>query len=277
MPPVRICAGGDQRWSSLPRPHFCENLSIQQALYYYAPPSPRRLPWSCPSHYSARQQPPASLLLRRRSPLLPGPPEPPRHAFRRTRHRLLPHDQSRPSCGCSRTRRLLRARLAARSFGVRARPQPGRWPQRTPLAESLFLLSPRFIAPHGRLALHRLQSGPRGALLASLGLAWSSARTHSVESTTDLLLDPHWADYCSPWDFREWRETLLAGGQEDEAEAVRQSTRTGAPLGSLEFVRQLEASTGRRLEVFARARPKGKSSGPEDEAAQECLFAGHEE
>jgi len=35
--------------------------------------------------------------------------------------------------------------------------------------------------------------------------------------------------------------------------------------------------TGRRLEVFARGRPKGKSSGPEDEAAQECLFAGHEE
>jgi hypothetical protein len=33
--------------------------------------------------------------------------------------------------------------------------------------------------------------------------------------------------------------------------------RTGAPLGSLEFVRQLEVSAGRRLEVFARGMLKG--------------------
>jgi putative transposase len=85
---------------------------------------------------------------------------------------------------------------------------------------------------------------------------WSSARAHTVELARDAVLDCDWAGYCRFWDYREWRDLLLAGMPDGESSAVREATRTGEPLGSPEFVVGLERQVGRRLRLFPRGRPK---------------------
>lgn len=44
-----------------------------------------------------------------------------------------------------------------------------------------------------------------------------------------------------------WREYLAFGTAEQEAEAIRESTHTGRPLGAREFVEALEKGLQRRL------------------------------
>ncbi len=85
---------------------------------------------------------------------------------------------------------------------------------------------------------------------------WSSARAHTVELARDAVLDCDWAGYCRFWDYREWRDLLLAGMPDGESSAVREATRTGEPLGSPEFVVGLERQVGRRLRLLPRGRPK---------------------
>jgi putative transposase len=85
---------------------------------------------------------------------------------------------------------------------------------------------------------------------------WSSARAHTVELARDVVLDCDWAGYCRFWDYREWRDLLLAGMPDGESSAVREATRTGEPLGSPEFVVGLERQVGRRLRLLPRGRPK---------------------
>src|SRR5271157_6014290 len=59
------------------------------------------------------------------------------------------------------------------------------------------------------------------------------------------------------WSAEEWREFLAcARGAEQEAEQIRQSTHNGRPLGSLDFIRQLEQGTGRLLTASKGGRPR---------------------
>jgi putative transposase len=102
---------------------------------------------------------------------------------------------------------------------------------------------------------------------------WSSARAHGTEGACDAVLDRDWAAYCGGWDYREWQEILLAGAEDGEANAVREATRTGQPLGSREFLGRLERLAGRRLEVLKRGRPRRKPVPREEAHAQEYLFA----
>lgn len=58
------------------------------------------------------------------------------------------------------------------------------------------------------------------------------------------------------WSTTEWRGYLGAGEQEAELAAIRRSTYTGRPLGTSEFVSDLEQLTHRRLAPRKGGRPK---------------------
>jgi hypothetical protein len=92
---------------------------------------------------------------------------------------------------------------------------------------------------------------------------WSSARVHCNEGYSDGLVDLEM--WRNRWSAEEWREFLAsAGGAEEEAELehIRQSTHNGRPLGSLDFVRQLERGTGRLLTARKGGRPRKRCPEP---------------
>src|SRR5215813_4221126 len=49
------------------------------------------------------------------------------------------------------------------------------------------------------------------------------------------------------WSVASWRDFLSAGETESELAAIRQCTHTGRPLGTKEFVKELEEMTRRQL------------------------------
>ena len=75
---------------------------------------------------------------------------------------------------------------------------------------------------------------------------WSSARSHikGFDSTGLLNMDV----WNARFDAKRWREFLEEGLEEtDEQDKIRLATRTGRPLGTEEFIENLEELTGRRL------------------------------
>jgi putative transposase len=75
---------------------------------------------------------------------------------------------------------------------------------------------------------------------------WSSARAHvtGVDDTGLLNMDL----WRIRFDGSKWKEFLQEGlNSKAEIERIRLATRTGRPLGSEDFIRQLEAMTGRSL------------------------------
>lgn len=103
---------------------------------------------------------------------------------------------------------------------------------------------------------------------------WSSARAHIASDDLDDVLDRRWIEQYHGWNFEEWKEILADGMLEEQSEAVRRATRTGEPLGSQEFVAELEHRAGRRLRVLERGRPRREPRSPEGTTAQGLLFAG---
>jgi putative transposase len=96
---------------------------------------------------------------------------------------------------------------------------------------------------------------------------WSSAATHcGAAAPNGLLTMEPWREQ---WDASSWREYLLAGETESEILSVRQSTHTGRPLGTEEFVRGLEGATGRTLAPRKGGRP---SKAVEDVRQSEFSF-----
>ena len=94
---------------------------------------------------------------------------------------------------------------------------------------------------------------------------WSSHLHHAYGKPDDLLV-PH-AAYLALGSTPEERQRAYAGtfGEEFTAEmlqAVRDALRSGEPLGSKDFVRQLEAGTGRRVLRRRAGRPKKMGSAP---------------
>jgi putative transposase len=74
---------------------------------------------------------------------------------------------------------------------------------------------------------------------------WSSAAVHCGERPADGLLAL--APWQRHWPDGTWREYLRAGERESDLHAIRRSTYTGRPLGTAEFIRELEQKTRRRL------------------------------
>ena len=82
---------------------------------------------------------------------------------------------------------------------------------------------------------------------------WSSAAAHCGTGSADAALQmDSWQKY---WDAAAWREYLGAEGTDEEADTIRQSTHTGRPLGTPEFIESLEKAMRRRLSPQKGGRP----------------------
>ncbi|MBT8083430.1 MAG: transposase [Gammaproteobacteria bacterium] len=73
---------------------------------------------------------------------------------------------------------------------------------------------------------------------------WSSANAHLTDAH-DVLLDKSATDDL----VSDWREYLLTPGSAEAQDALRRHTRTGRPVGDEDFTEQLEALTGRSIQV----------------------------
>ena len=83
---------------------------------------------------------------------------------------------------------------------------------------------------------------------------WSSAAAHCVPDALDKMLEIE--PWQKRWTVAEWREYLAAGESAADVGALRQCTHTGRPLGTTEFVAQLEHTTLRPLAPRKGGRPK---------------------
>jgi len=93
-----------------------------------------------------------------------------------------------------------------------------------------------------------------GMVSAAQEWPWSSATAHCSPEVADEMLElERWQ---KRWTVAGWREYLAAGESPIEISALRQSTHTGRPLGSSEFVAALEQTTLRRLAPRKGGRPK---------------------
>ena len=109
--------------------------------------------------------------------------------------------------------------------------------------------------PHLWEALRYTELNPvRAGLVAEAeSWTWSSAAIHcGAAAQNGLLTMKPWRER---WDVSSWKQYLLAGETESEILSVRQSTHTGRPLGTEEFVRDLEKATERTLAPQKGGRP----------------------
>jgi putative transposase len=91
--------------------------------------------------------------------------------------------------------------------------------------------------------------------------AWSSAASHCGNNGEECWLEMDL--WSKRWSAERWRDFLKCGEDERELRELRKCTHTGRPLGSKEFIRGLEESTGRLLEarVGGRRRSEPQRSG----------------
>ena len=82
---------------------------------------------------------------------------------------------------------------------------------------------------------------------------WSSAAAHCRLTTPDAILKME--RWSQRWTVAEWRSFLAEAESAAALEVLRQFTHTGRPLGTPEFVTELEAATLRPLAARRRGRP----------------------
>jgi putative transposase len=83
---------------------------------------------------------------------------------------------------------------------------------------------------------------------------WSSAGVHcGVKPADGLLTLPLWQRH---WPDGTWREYLRAGERDCDLLAIRRSTYTGRPLGTAEFIKELEKKTRRLLALRKGGHPR---------------------
>jgi len=82
---------------------------------------------------------------------------------------------------------------------------------------------------------------------------WSSAAAHCGIADPDVCLTME--PWRAQWTVARWRDFLGEGESESQLAAIRESTHTGRPLGSQEFVEALEKSMRRRLSRRKGGRP----------------------
>jgi putative transposase len=105
-------------------------------------------------------------------------------------------------------------------------------------------------------ALRYTELNPVRAKMAGEAAAWpwASAAAHCGTGSPDPCLDlERWG---RQWTAASWRKYLEEGETESELDSLRQSTRTGRPLGAAEFIDALEQSTERRLAPQKGGRPR---------------------
>lgn len=105
-------------------------------------------------------------------------------------------------------------------------------------------------------ALRYVELNPvRAGMVATADLwKWSSAAAHCGITSPDPILEME--GWRKRWTAREWSRFLADAEAAAEASALRQSTHTGRPLGSPDFVAALEELTARPLAPRKGGRPK---------------------
>lgn len=84
---------------------------------------------------------------------------------------------------------------------------------------------------------------------------WSSAVAHcGIRFDPVLTTMPFWTERLRG--VGEWQAWLGRGEDAEERSLLRRNTSKGLPTGSPEFVEQLEESTGRKLSLRSRGRPR---------------------
>lgn len=97
-----------------------------------------------------------------------------------------------------------------------------------------------------------------GMVAAADEWQWSSAPAHfSANASASMLEMGQWR---KRWTTAEWVEYLASGESSADIGALRQCTHTGRPLGTPEFVAQLEQETLRSLAPRKGGRPKRPSA-----------------
>jgi putative transposase len=88
--------------------------------------------------------------------------------------------------------------------------------------------------------------------------AWSSAALHLGARGTDPLILPEdrRLPYLGEPMLRHWRKFLRNGVEETQAKRLEEHVSSGLPLGARDFVKKLEASSGRQLFPRRGGRPK---------------------
>jgi putative transposase len=124
-------------------------------------------------------------------------------------------------------------------------------------------------AQHLWAALRYVERNPVRAGMAKRAeeYAWSSAAAHCGGSDKQGLLDLDF--WRGEWSVVSWR-SFLEDAAEAEAERIRRNTHTGRPLGSEDFVKQMERRLCRTLAAQKGGRPRKESL---DEAQQLFDFA----
>lgn len=109
---------------------------------------------------------------------------------------------------------------------------------------------------HAYQALRYIERNPvRAGLVAQAwDYPWSSARAHCLLEDPTTLLDLD--SWRAAWPVEAWRDHLALAEEPGEIDRFRLATQVGRPLGTEEFVTNLEASTGRRLRPHPVGRPR---------------------
>jgi putative transposase len=90
---------------------------------------------------------------------------------------------------------------------------------------------------------------------------WSSARAHATDREDGFVQMAAWREFYTA---ARWRETLRLGvDDENLRERLRSATRTGRPLGSEEFLEEIERNTRRALRPRQVGRPRKASQPPQ--------------
>jgi REP-associated tyrosine transposase len=93
-----------------------------------------------------------------------------------------------------------------------------------------------------------------GMVAAAEQWRWSSAAAHCGAASSDLMLEMEL--WSKRWTVAEWARFLADAESAADVSALRQSTHTGRPLGTPEFVAALEQSTLRPLAPRKGGRPQ---------------------
>ena len=123
--------------------------------------------------------------------------------------------------------------------------------------------------PHLWKALRYVELNPvRAGLVTAAELwRWSSAVAHCAGTNSDPIVEME--RWQKRWTATEWSQFLADAESASDVTALRQSTHTGRPLGSPDFVAALEESTSRPLAPRKGGRPKK----PAADCRQPSLFS----
>ena len=105
----------------------------------------------------------------------------------------------------------------------------------------------------GALRYTELNPVRAGLVREAEAWAWSSAAAHCGAGSRNEALD--FELWRKSWTGSAWRQYLAAGEMESKLTEIRRCTHTGRPLGSAEFVRDLEGTMKRRLAPQKGGRP----------------------